>query len=134
MRGVRWERQDSLGPRDPKVFLGDLEKMELQDTRELQVDKEKEDPKESVVIQEFLEKEAFRARGVAQESPAKLDPSVPRGKKVIPALQDSWGVKASWMTPALQRNSGCLSEMKYRGFLKRSFLATAGYRRHLQAS
>ncbi|KAA8583903.1 hypothetical protein FQN60_015111, partial [Etheostoma spectabile] len=32
VRGGRSERQDSQGPRDPKVFLGDLEKMELLDT------------------------------------------------------------------------------------------------------
>lgn len=74
------------------------------------------------MIQEFLEKEAFRARGVAQESPAKLDPSVPRGKKVIPALQDSWGVKASWWVENFHRKQRQPSQI-----IKKLYRATRSF-------
>ncbi|KAM7408883.1 hypothetical protein PAMA_002552 [Pampus argenteus] len=80
-RGGRSERQDSRGPRDPKVLLGDLEKMEVLDTRELQVDLGTEDPKENAVTQGFLEKEVFRARGDELGILARLDLSVHRAKK-----------------------------------------------------
>lgn len=74
------------------------------------------------MIQEFLEKEAFRARGVAQESPAKLDPSVPRGKKVIPALQDSWGAKASWWVENFHRKQRQPSQI-----IKKLYRATRSF-------
>ncbi|TNN62950.1 hypothetical protein EYF80_026830 [Liparis tanakae] len=89
-REGRSERQDSQGPRDPKVSLGDLEKMELLDTRALKVQQGTEDPKENVVIRGFLEKEAFKARGVARGILARWDSSDHPVQKEIVALRDIW--------------------------------------------
>lgn len=73
VRGGRSERQDSQGPRDPKVFLEGPGKTELLDTREKQVEPGTEDPKENGAIRGYLEGGASKARGVAPENPAPSD-------------------------------------------------------------
>lgn len=113
MREGRSERQGSQGPRDPKVLLADLEKMELLDTREILVDQVIEVPKESVVILEFLEREAFRASEAASENPVQLVRADHQVKKVTLALLASWVLSGCWMIPASQKKSDSLSEMKF---------------------